>query len=714
MEPRHSTRSACRPALVRPVTVALLALLTGWTARAATITVTSTADAIAVDGAVTLREAITSMNAAADANADVTAGRVGAYGAADTIVFNIAGVAPFTITPASALPTITVPVFVNGYSQTGSSANTNAFGLADNAALTIVLNGAAGAFDGLVLQNHTGSVIRGLVIQNFGGNGIQIAGTGGGHTVAGCFIGTNAAGTAAGPGNGADGVIINGVAGNSVGGVNPADRNIISANGQPNVFAGVEIRASGATGNLVRGNYIGTTASGAAALGNSTAFGYGVIIFNGASTNTIGGAVVGAGNVISANGGGVTVQGGVSTCTGNVIAGNLIGTNAAGTGALGNAFSGVGGIAYASGTRIGGTTAAERNVISANGSRGIVLGGSNGVATVVQGNFIGTDITGTAPLGNTGDGIRGSDDTGTAVIGGSAAGAGNVIAYNTAIGVNVYNSGFGNPHAFAIVRNSIHDNGGLGIDLGNNGVTPNGSGPTGPNNYQNYPVITGVTTGAGWVRSVGTLSGTVSTTFRVEFFSNPACDASGNGEGQTYLGFASIATDGAGNAVIDTTLPVGVTPGNVVTSTATDPGNNTSEFSACATAAAGTLPSTTTLTSSVNPSGPGEFVTFTATVTGAGPVPTGTVSFYDGATLLATVAVSSGVATFTIGTLTPGTHPMTAVYGGDANYAGSASAILNQLVTNPVPTLGPAGMALLVALLALVGFAVLRRKVLGA
>lgn len=670
-------------------------LVAAGAAHAAPFTVISTNDA----GAGSLRQAILDSNAASPGP--------------NTISFTVAG----TVNLATALPAITVPVSINGYGAPGASVNSNAFGSADNAVLTVVLNGGTLAFDGLVLQNHTGSTIRGLVIRNFGGNGVQITGTGGGHTVAGCFIGTNAAGSAAGPGNGADGVKITGVANNTIGGVNPADRNIISANGQPNVFAGVEIRDLGATGNLVQGNYIGTTASGAAALGNSTAFGYGVLLVSGASTNTIGGAVAGAGNVISANGGGVSVQGGVNTCTGNVIAGNLIGTNAAGTAALGNTYSGVGGIAYASGTRIGGTTAAERNVISANGDRGIVLGGSTGVGTLVQGNFIGTDITGTGALGNTGDGIRASDDTGSAVIGGTAAGAGNVIANNTAIGVNVYNSGFGNPHAFAILGNSIHDNGGLGIDLGNNGVTPNGSGPTGPNNYQNYPVLTSVTSGAGWTSIVGTFSSTASTTFRVEFFSSPACDASGNGEGQTYLGFASISTDGAGNASISTVLPVSVTLGHRVTATATDPGNNTSEFSACATAAAGTLTSTTTLVSSVNPSVAGQLVTFTATVSGAGPTPTGSVSFYDGATLLATVALSGGVATLTTGTLTLGTHPMTAVYGGDTNHTGSTAAILNQVVTNSVtnsvPLLGPAGMVLLIALLGAVGVALLRGMPLG-
>src|SRR5207302_256639 len=81
----------------------------------------------------------------------------------------------------------------------------------------------------------------------------------------------------------------------------------------------------------------------------------------------------------------------------------------------------------------------------------------------------------------------------------------------------------------------------------------------------------------------------------------------------------------------------------------------------------------TNLGSSVNPSTIGQAVTFTATVSCTGFPPTGTVSFFDGSTLLATATLSGGAALVTTSTLTAGSHPITAVYGGDGNCASSTS-----------------------------------------
>jgi hypothetical protein len=88
----------------------------------------------------------------------------------------------------------------------------------------------------------------------------------------------------------------------------------------------------------------------------------------------------------------------------------------------------------------------------------------------------------------------------------------------------------------------------------------------------------------------------------------------------------------------------------------------------------------TALVSSLNPSQLGQSVTFTATVTSAAGLPTGTVNFNDGAATLATVPLTGNVATFTTSSLIDGVHPITAVYGGDPNYASSTSAVLNQTV----------------------------------
>ena len=151
--------------------------------------------------------------------------------------------------------------------------------------------------------------------------------------------------------------------------------------------------------------------------------------------------------------------------------------------------------------------------------------------------------------------------------------AANIIAFNTQSGVRV---AFGNHQ---IAGNSIFSNTGLGIDIGGGGLTANdpGDADTGPNNFQNFPVLTAAAGGV-----TGTLNSTASATFRVELFSNTACDPSGNGEGQTFLGFVSVTTDGSGN-VRSRCSPRRAA--GFITATATDAGSNTSEFSACATAA---------------------------------------------------------------------------------------------------------------------------------
>src|SRR5205085_6799214 len=199
------------------------------------------------------------------------------------------------------------------------------------------------------------------------------------------------------------------------------------------------------------------------------------------------------------------------------------------------------------------------------------------------GNLIGTTATGNAALPNAiGVIITGSSQNNT--IGGAAAGAGNVIAFNNDDGVSI-SSGTGN----SVRANAIHDNGTtatqLGIDLGPDGVTPNDAGDpdTGANNLQNFPVLTSAVTSGGNTTIQGTLNSTTNTQFTIEFFANPACDASGNGEGQTFLGSTLVTTDASGNATINTSLAVNVPAGQAVTATATDPDNNTSEFSACQT-----------------------------------------------------------------------------------------------------------------------------------
>src|SRR5262249_10125290 len=186
--------------------------------------------------------------------------------------------------------------------------------------------------------------------------------------------------------------------------------------------------------------------------------------------------------------------------------------------------------------------------------------------TQIQGNLIGTNAAGTGALGNGNDGIvlNGSGNS----VGGTTAAARNVIAFNVGVGVKVIN-GTGN----TILGNSIFSNAGLGIDLGGDGGTPNDAGDadTGANDLQNFPVITSVSSAAGNVRIGGPYNSTPTSQFRIEFFSNAACNAgppNNFGEGQAFLGSTVGITDGGGNASFNLSFPI--PPGQpVITATAT-------------------------------------------------------------------------------------------------------------------------------------------------
>jgi titin len=398
--------------------------------------------------------------------------------------------------------------------------------------------------------------------------------------VAGNYVGTDASGTAAVP-NDLEGVVIAfDASNNTVGGTAAGARNVIAGN----AFGGVTLAFPGAAGNVVAGNYVGTDASGTAALGNIRD---GVLIRDGAANNTVGGTAAGARNVIAGNtGAGVNITG--TGTTGNVVAGNYIGTNASGTAAVPNAFNGVLLSAQASNNTVGGTAAEARNVISGNAREGVLIF-TSATGTVVAGNSIGVAADGTTPLGNARHGVFVTDAGFGNTVGGTAAGSGNVIAFNGGAGVLVgsdpadnfsYPAGPGN----AVEGDSIHDNGALGIDLGPaDGVTANdpGDADTGPNDLQNYPVITAVAAGASGGTDVTlTLDSAPSTAFRVELFANDAPDPSGFGEGQTYLGFADVSTDAGGHFAGTVSVAGTVAAGQTVTATATDPAGNTSEFSA--------------------------------------------------------------------------------------------------------------------------------------
>ncbi|MEG4971914.1 DUF4347 domain-containing protein, partial [Microcoleus sp. K4-B3] len=197
--------------------------------------------------------------------------------------------------------------------------------------------------------------------------------------------------------------------------------------------SGIFILGNTATGNSVLGNYIGTDSNGTADLGNG---GSGVVVDN-APGNTIGGTAAGDRNIISGNDAfGVLIN--AAGATGNTVLGNIIGTNAAGTAALPNTLTGVQ-ISGGSNNIVGGTTVAERNLISGNGSAGVFIDGATATGNTVLGNFIGTDINGTADLGNVGFGVAIQNAPGN-TIGGNTAGARNIISGNNAFGVVIQNT----------------------------------------------------------------------------------------------------------------------------------------------------------------------------------------------------------------------------------------------------------------------------------
>jgi hypothetical protein len=438
------------------------------------------------------------------------------------------------------LPPLMDPVVIDGYTQPGASANTNPLNAGSNAQPLIELRLKSSPQAGLVVQTDD-STIRGLAINRVfdldwhHSNGAAISIIGSNNVVEGNHLGTDPAGNAVGSREG----FVYGVAisrysfDNTIGGTAPAARNVISHNH----IAGVQVKGDG---TVIQGNYIGTNAAGTAAVGD-------------ADRRQEHGVSV----ECTVDYAGPPPQTEYSDC--------------------------------AEGTTIGG------NLISGNGQTGIYirgdLFGTNTTNGTIRGNLIGTQRNGVSPLGNGNDGISIQNGSNWQ-IGGLGELQANTVAFNRVAGVsvdgpnNLRAGGDGNN----ISGNSIHSNRFLGINLGSTeSRKPARNEPDsfrdsdeGPNEGQNYPVLTSAPVSDGNATVSGTLNSTADTTFRLEFFASAACDESGtHGEGQTYIGTTSVTTDPNGNASFGP-LTFRVPSGrSVITSTATDPDGNTSEFSAC-------------------------------------------------------------------------------------------------------------------------------------
>lgn len=569
----------------------------------ATFTVTTNGDAGDADtsdgvcddgtGSCTFRAAIEQSNASAGA---------------DMIVFNISGSGIPTISLTNALPPITDPLTIDGTTQPAGK---------------VELHGIVAPIGINALAITAGnSTIRGLVINRVSGNAISIS-SGGNNIIEGNFIGTDGSGTIDLGNNGAAIQIVDS-ADNLIGGTTASARNLISGN---NGLSAVDISGTASVGNVISGNFIGVDVTGTQPLGNSAD---GIVIFS--ANNTIGGTTAGAGNVISDHAAGIRISG--AAATGNLIQGNFIGTDLTGTQQIGNS---IGLTITGPDNTVGGTTPAAANVISGNSSGIGISGGGSG--NFVEGNFIGTDISGAAPLPNNVAGVIVFSAPGN-VIGGAASGARNVISGNDFVGIGISGSAStgnqiinnfigtqidsasplgngshgiyfgnqagseasdtlteGNTIAFnggdgifsqvgtgnQILSNSIFLNSGLGIDLDNDGITANDADDSdgGANGLQNFPVLSSASSAGGNTTILGSLNSTPNTAFNIEFFHSADCDPSGNGEGEQVLGSTLVTTDGTGSASINVSFPATVADGRFVTAVATDPSNNTSEFSQC-------------------------------------------------------------------------------------------------------------------------------------
>jgi len=350
-----------------------------------------------------------------------------------------------TIVLDSALPPITAPVVLDGTSQPGFN-GTPLIVLTANPTLTV-----GEANSGLEVQ-FPGCTIKGLVVNNWGTN-IQIESHN--DVVEGDFLGTDATGTAngnTGPniGNGTD-LVISGN-NNTIGGTTSAARNIISGNAD-----GIQLEDEN---NLIEGNFIGTDVTGTVAVGYHQ---FGIIGFS-AGNSTIGGTAPGAGNVISGCFGSSTRANyglWLSNSSGDVVQGNKIGTNAAGNVALPNGNPGEtqasGGILVTGGNNtIGGTAPGAGNLISGNYGAGITLM-TEGESNLIQGNVLGTDISGTAAMGNSTDGV-------TVSFPGNVTINGNLISGNGRFGVFLQSTG-----------DSILQGNKIGTNASGSAALPNGA-----------------------------------------------------------------------------------------------------------------------------------------------------------------------------------------------------------------------------------------------
>jgi CSLREA domain-containing protein len=538
----------------RPAAAAPLDALDSLPVTGATYTVNSTND---VDDTVcdvihcSLREAINASNAT--------------LGGRDLIDFEIpaALTTPYIgatdrheILLTAALPMITQPVFIDGATDAD---------FMGQPVIALVGGGLSGA--GLHVAANSGSAVEQLMVYDFDGDGIVVDSFGG-NVIQYNFIGTDVDGATT-LANTGDGIQVTGVTTNTLGG------NVLSGNDG----AGLRLIGAGATDNQIKNNFIGSTLENGKRPGNGDSG----IVLDGAPANIV------EANIIGGNGAhGIAVLG--AGGGGNQIRSNTIGSTVPDAfdvsfGAdLPNALDGVHIDGAPDNLLVG-------NTITRNLGDGVEITGATATGNALYGNGIGADeiLWPGGDLGNGGHGVWISAGAGGTCVGGDDGDAlcpgsllvpdsRNRIAFNGLNGVTVGNApadtSTGNPIRF----NTIYSNDGLGIDLGDDGPTPNdaGDGDSGPNNLQNSPEILrldvrcAITGSAQVVVRLDSAPGL----YTLDIYANApdTFSAPDTPEAQELIRTTTIAA----NTIVQIPLP----PGSVadLTITATDAAGNTSEL----------------------------------------------------------------------------------------------------------------------------------------
>ncbi len=465
-----------------------------------------------------------------------------------------------------------------------------------------------------------------------------------GNVIEGDYLGTDANGSVAVPNK--DGILLaqdSGttpalIVGATIGGTVAGAGNVISGNTRA-------IRGY-LTNGLIAGNLVGLDAAGRRAISN----GSGIAIV--ANLTTIGGTTAAARNVISGNftpappgigsfprspgGAGVELSG-----DSDRIEGNFIGPDATGKAAVtiplgtGN-LVGIK-ITQAVNTTVGGTASGAGNVISGNASDGLQINAGN---NLVQGNDVGTDSTGSAPLPNGGSGISTAGNPGGTAgapaslrpntIGGTVAGAGNTIAFN-AVGISSSNNSSSPGSPLNIRGNSIFGNSRGGISTSS------------PNTFTTF--LTSATASGSSIAVAGELVGKPGAAYLVDVFANPAADPSAYGQGQVLLGTVTATPDAGGFAAFGATFAAPPFGSPALSTTVTDPSGNPSGFTQDFPTPAGVATGNLTLAASASPTGVivNNDVAFTFTVTNNGKTTAESPSFTASlpAGLINTVAFTS-------------------------------------------------------------------------